>query len=113
MCCSADASFDMTVHNPTTHQDVEALDETKLFQHLKAQPKFTPAEQSWYPQTSFSHLVSGYNSDYYAYVCSNVFGEEIFQSNFAADPTSTVAWNRFRRQLLEYGGSRDQTDVLE
>ncbi|KAM3449251.1 hypothetical protein MY3296_007109 [Beauveria thailandica] len=53
----ADASFDMTVHNPTTHQDVEALDETKLFQHLKAQSKFTPAEQSWYQQTTFSHLV--------------------------------------------------------
>ncbi|KAJ4159374.1 uncharacterized protein LMH87_008276 [Akanthomyces muscarius] len=109
----ADASFDMAVHNPKTHQDLESLNETTLFQDLEAQSTFTPAERSSYPQAAFSHLVSGYNSGYYAYVCSNVFGEEIFQSNFAADPTSTAAWDRFRRQLLGYGGSRDQTEVLE
>ncbi|KAM3505848.1 hypothetical protein MY11210_007808 [Beauveria gryllotalpidicola] len=59
---SADATFDLAVHNPKTHQDLEALDETKLFQDLEAQSKFTPAERSWYPQAAFSHLVSGYNS---------------------------------------------------
>ncbi|KAJ6786328.1 hypothetical protein PWT90_04718 [Aphanocladium album] len=109
----SDAAFDMAVHNPKTHKDLEDLDETKLFQDLGAQSSFVPANRLSIPQATFSHLVSGYNSGYYAYVCSNVFGEEIFQSNFAADPTSTTAWNRFRRQLLQYGGSKDQTEILE
>ncbi|KAJ3492639.1 hypothetical protein NLG97_g5260 [Lecanicillium saksenae] len=109
----ADATFDMTVHNPKTHKDLEELDETKLYQNLEAQSTFTPVDSSSKPQAAFSHLVSGYNSGYYAYVCSNVFGEEIFQSNFAADPTSTTAWNRFRRGILQYGGSKDPTEILE
>ncbi len=58
----------MAVHNPKTHQDLEDLDETQLFQDLEAQSTFTPAERSSLPQAAFSHLVSGYNSGYYAYV---------------------------------------------
>lgn len=56
------------MHNPKTHQDLESLDETTLFQDLEAQSTFTPAERSSHPQAAFSHLVSGYNSGYYAYV---------------------------------------------
>ncbi|TQW04337.1 peptidase family M3 [Cordyceps javanica] len=64
----ADASFDMAVHDPKSHRDLEALDETRLYQDLEAQSTFTPADRLSYPQAAFSHLVSGYNSGYYAYV---------------------------------------------
>lgn len=44
---------------------------------------------------------------------SNVFGEELFDNNFAKDPRDKNAWERFRRELLQFGGSRDETELLE
>lgn len=45
---------------------------------------------------------------------ANVFAEGMFQQGFAADHTSQNAWNRFRRGILEYGGSRNERrEVLE
>ncbi|OAA53672.1 Peptidase M3A/M3B [Cordyceps fumosorosea ARSEF 2679] len=61
-------SFDMAVHNPKTHQDLEALDETRLYQDLEAQSTFTLADRSSYPQAAFSQFVSGYQSGYFAYI---------------------------------------------
>ncbi|PQK08121.1 hypothetical protein BB8028_0001g02000 [Beauveria bassiana] len=109
----SDAGFDMAVHNPKSHEDLEKLDETKFYHDLKEMYTFIRPTVPSYPQADFSHLMSGYNSGYYSYICSNIFGEEIYQSNFAADPTSKTAWKRFRRELLQYGGSRDQTELLE
>ena len=36
----------------------------------------------------------------------------MFESNFAADPRSKEAWERYRRGILEVGSSRDEMDVL-
>jgi metallopeptidase MepB len=44
---------------------------------------------------------------------SNVFAEELFQGTFAKDHRSKEAWERFRRGILEYGGSRDERELLE
>lgn len=44
---------------------------------------------------------------------ANVFAEEMFQENFAKDHTSQAAWDKFRRGILEYGGSRNEREVLE
>jgi peptidase M3-like protein len=44
---------------------------------------------------------------------ANVFAEELFQEAFAKDHKSQAAWNRFRRGILEYGGSRSEREVLE
>jgi metallopeptidase MepB len=44
---------------------------------------------------------------------SNVFAEEMFQKTFAKDHRSKEAWGSFRRGILEYGGSRDERELLK
>ena len=44
---------------------------------------------------------------------ANVFAEEMFQEAFAKDHSSQAAWDRFRKEILRYGGSRTEREVLE
>lgn len=58
----------MTVHNPKTYQDLEKMDETKVYSDLNEKFCFAEKSDPSYPQAAFSHLMSGYNSGYYAYI---------------------------------------------
>lgn len=58
----------MGVHNPKTHEDLQKLDETKLYHELDEKYNFIPATIPSYGQATFSHLMSGYNAGYYSYV---------------------------------------------
>lgn len=42
------------------------------------------------------------------------YAQDIFQENFAKDLHSRDAWDRFRYEVLEYGGSHpDQLQMLQ
>jgi len=41
-----------------------------------------------------------------------VFAEEFFESTFLEDPRSVSAWDRYRKGILEIGGSRDELELL-
>jgi metallopeptidase MepB len=43
---------------------------------------------------------------------AQVFAADLFESTFAADPRCQLAWERYRRGVLEYGGSRDELQML-
>ncbi|KAI1446289.1 hypothetical protein F5Y02DRAFT_425955 [Annulohypoxylon stygium] len=112
------AQFDMAVHSSTSREELLRLDETKLYNDLADEAKMiTDASQSeddrGNPHLHFGHLVSGYDAGYYGYLCAHVFAAEMFQGNFAEDPRSREAWNRYRKGILEYGGSRDELSMLE
>lgn len=51
-------------------------------------------------------LTSGHTS-------AQVFAAELFQTLFALDPRDQAAWERYRRGVLEYDGSRDELRLLE
>lgn len=55
---------------------------------------------------NFGLLTTGHNS-------AQVFAAELFQTTFAKDPRGTDSWERYRRGVLEYGGSRDELRLLE
>lgn len=42
-----------------------------------------------------------------------VFTADIYQNTFIEDPRSQTAWEKYRRGILEYGGSRDEMEMLE
>lgn len=44
---------------------------------------------------------------------ANVFAAEMFDHNFARNPESRTAWERFRNGVLQWGGSRDEGEVIE
>ncbi|OAQ57440.1 peptidase family M3 [Pochonia chlamydosporia 170] len=108
-----DAKFDIAVHNPSTGKALAELDEVKLYVDLYERFYFTRRPEPCYLHTTFSHLVSGYDAGYYAYICASVFAQDIFEKVFAKDYQCKTSWNRFRTELLEHGGSRDERVMLE
>jgi Zn-dependent oligopeptidase len=41
-----------------------------------------------------------------------IIAANLFQTTFAEDPQSRVAWERFRHGILGYGGSRNELEIL-
>ena len=62
--------------------------------------------------TTFAHIISGYDAGYYGYLYSQVYSADMFHSVFAADPMNKEAGRRYRRTVLEKGGSREAMDLL-
>lgn len=62
------------------------------------------AGTSW--QGFFGHLF-GYGGTYYSYLFDRAIAAKLWSGNFAADPLSRDAGEKYRRQVLCWGGSRD------
>ncbi|RKL19712.1 hypothetical protein BFJ68_g3191 [Fusarium oxysporum] len=109
------AHFDMKVHHPRTHTELRNMDSTKIFNDLLEKLWLVRApqpEDQGYPHADLGHLVSGYDAGYYSYLSAHVFAEEFFESTFLEDPRSVSAWDRYRKGILEIGGSRDELELL-
>jgi thimet oligopeptidase len=92
---------------PDGSRDLDAIlrraEAVSLFEHVDG--TFMPA--------NFGHLVSGYDAGYYGYLWSKVFGDDMF-SRFAADGVTNPDVGRaYRTEILERGGSRPATEMLE
>jgi metallopeptidase MepB len=44
---------------------------------------------------------------------AEIFGANLFQTAFAKTPRSRATWERFRHRILEYGGSKNELEILE
>jgi len=80
---------------------------------LAGQKKYTPFAPlpGTHMYTAFGHL-AGYSSAYYTYLWDKVIAEDFFhqfnQANLLADPTAM----RYRRTVLEPGGSTSANDLV-
>ena len=63
--------------------------------------------------TTFAHIISGYDAGYYGYLYSQVYSADMFHTVFAADPMNQDAGRRYRRTVLEKGGSIEALDLLK
>ncbi|KAF7546701.1 hypothetical protein G7Z17_g8250 [Cylindrodendrum hubeiense] len=108
--------FDMAVHHVPNHAECHSLDPGSIYNDLMEKFTFLTNSDSrdrGYPHTDFSHLFSGYDAGYYSYLAAHVFAADIFQTTFAGDPSSQVAWENYRCGILQYGGSRDELEMME
>lgn len=64
-----------------------------------------------HPYAGFGHL-TGYGSCYYTYQWSLVIARDLL-SGFGGDLMDAEAATRYRREILEPGGSRDAADLVE
>lgn len=107
--------FDMAVHNPPTREALTEMNEMEVYDSIyhKLHPT-TPLDTSPHHKWVHSgHLLAGYDAGYYSYICAQVFAADLFQTMFAANPRCRKAWERFRSEVLECGGSRNELDVLK
>ncbi|KAF1960807.1 zincin [Byssothecium circinans] len=112
--------FDMTVHEPKSHEDVEKLDITTTYNKLRKEisqldgPEALGGDWTWgNGQATFGHLIGGYDAGYYGYLSSQVYSTDMFYSIFKDNPMNGKEGRRYRHTVLERGGSMEEMDILE
>ncbi|OTB12681.1 hypothetical protein K445DRAFT_320818 [Daldinia sp. EC12] len=112
--------FDMTVHSPATHEELEKIDFSVLYNDLRTQiaglkgPEALGEPSNWgNGQATFGHLIGGYDAGYYGYLSSEVYSTDMFYSVFKKDPMNGKEGRRYRHTVLERGGSQDEMTTLE
>ncbi|KAI9797906.1 MAG: hypothetical protein M1825_005675 [Sarcosagium campestre] len=113
-------TFDMKIHEPATHEDIERLKITETYNDLRKQItqlnglEAFGAKSDWaHGQATFGHLMGGYDAGYYGYLSSQVYSMDMFYSVFKDDPMSAKEGRRYRHTVLERGGSQEEMKTLE
>ena len=77
-----------------------------------SQISLMPTHEGTFALASFGHLMGGYDSSYYGYMWSEVFGDDMF-SKFEDDGvTNPEVGMVYRRAVLEKGGTVDPDEML-
>lgn len=111
--------FDIFVHSVESHEAIEILDASKLYNQMRADiagldgPEKLGESSNWgNGQATFGHLIGGYDAGYYGYLSSQVYSADMFHSVFDKDPMNAKEGRRYRRMVLEKGGSQDEMKTL-
>ncbi|PVH91384.1 metallopeptidase MepB [Periconia macrospinosa] len=112
--------FDMTVHEPKSHEEIENLDITTTYNKLRHDisqidgPEALGGDWTWSNgQATFGHLIGGYDVGYYGYLSSQVYSTDMFYTVFKEDPMNGKEGRRYRHTVLERGGSKHEMEILE
>jgi len=102
--------LDMTYHNTpegkidTTKVGHQVFKEYSLFPAL-------PADSSVTLQTSFTHLFP-YGASYYSYLFDRAIAAKVWKEVFEKDPLNREAGEKYRDEVLKWGGGRDGWDCV-
>lgn len=120
------AEFDFSIHELKSHDDAAKLDTTKLYNTLYKNitgiegPEVFDGNFHWghfvsihvrslhtslltiavSQESTFRHLMGGYQGSYYSYHWSRVYCKDLFYTAFKKDPFSSEAGGRFRKIVL-------------
>ncbi|KAL9637360.1 MAG: hypothetical protein Q9164_002243 [Protoblastenia rupestris] len=111
--------FDMTIYQPKNHQEAESWKFAELYnklgweiQHIDSPAQLGQGYDWGHGHTTFAHVISGYDAGYYGYLYSQVYSADMFHTVFAKDPMNATEGRRYRRTVLEKGGSIEAMDLL-
>ncbi|KAF2091467.1 thimet oligopeptidase [Saccharata proteae CBS 121410] len=114
--------FDMTVHTPKSHKEIEELPVSETYNRLRKEisgiegPEELDGSRGWAwgnGEATFGHLIGGYDAGYYGYLSSQVYSADMFYTVFKKDPMNGVEGRRYRHTVLERGGSQEEMQTLE
>ncbi|GKZ22041.1 hypothetical protein AbraIFM66951_007236 [Aspergillus brasiliensis] len=108
--------FDLQIHSLKTDAEILDLDVQKLWYDLREEVESMDFSEcrDGYAFGTFSHLTAGYDVCYYAYLICTAMAQDVFLSVFAADPFQKDNWAKYRREILQNGGSQqDLFQMLE
>ncbi|MFA6319057.1 MAG: M3 family metallopeptidase [Elusimicrobiota bacterium] len=101
------AAIDLAFHTATAPFDAAAL-------YKKVAGEFgLTMEEGTHPEASFDHIMGGYAAGYYGYIWSEVFAQDIFSVFKKAGVLSPEVGMRYRKAILERGGSVDENQLLK
>ncbi|KAI3027134.1 ATP11 family protein [Aspergillus niger] len=108
--------FDFQIHSLQKDAEIESLDLQKLWYDLREEIESMDFSEcrDGYAFGTFSHLTAGYDVCYYAYLICTAMAQDVFLSTFAEDPFQKDKWEKYRREILQNGGSQqDLFQMLE
>ncbi len=129
--------FDMTVHQPESHEAAAKMNTSKIWNTLRKDimeiegPESQGQGDEWgHGEVTFPHLLGDYDAGYYGYLwydvsslpakkplmvrySSQVYSLDMFHTVFRSDPMNAAEGRRYRRMVLEKGGSKDEMKMLE
>jgi thimet oligopeptidase len=94
----------------TYHQAGETKDTTEIMEKLHPICGF-PVMEGTHMQAGFGHLF-GYDSAYYGYLWAKVYADDLFSAFQAAGLVDPQIGRRYRREILEAGGTRDGGELI-
>jgi metallopeptidase MepB len=111
--------FDMLIHQPESHEALEEMNFGVEWARLNRELVLVDygnlkieGDNKYMMIPQF--VKSGdYDAGYYSYLFSQVFADDIFHTLFERDPMNPVAGLRYRRIVLEKGGSENGLKLLE
>lgn len=113
-------TFDMRMHEPATHQDIEDLPISETYNKMRKDisglegPEVLGQGYDWgNGQATFGHLMGGYDAGYYGYLSSQVYSSDMFYSVFKKNPMNGKEGRRYRHLVLEKGGGQDEMETLK
>ncbi|KAJ3497507.1 hypothetical protein NLG97_g1851 [Lecanicillium saksenae] len=112
-------TFDLRVHSPESHEAVKKMNCGLLWNQLRAEisglkgPEDVGRGMEWGNKyATIGHFIGGYDAGYYGYLYSKVFSTDMFYTAFKANPMDGEVGRRYRKLVLERGGSMDENVML-
>jgi thimet oligopeptidase len=101
------AALSLTYHS----QSPQGIDSTDLVKELQRRYSAFPYVEDTHFQASFGHL-EGYSALYYTYMWSLVIARDLFDQFSGENLMNTDLAVRYRKNILEPGGSQDARDLV-
>jgi intermediate peptidase len=98
------AMLDQMYHSPSAQAD--NFDSTAALASLHNQRGLIPYVEGTSWQTQFGHLF-GYGATYYSYLFDRAIASQVWTKLFANQPLSRETGERYKNELLRYGGGKD------
>ncbi|KAJ5725344.1 thimet oligopeptidase [Penicillium malachiteum] len=109
--------FDMQIHNPDTHQDIETMNISEIYcSTLETTTGLNGPGNGYnwgHGHATTSHYVWGQEASYYSYLYTRTLAADMWSSGFKETPISQQAAMKYRRQILDHGGSKDEHKAVE
>ena len=89
------------------------MNTTALWNSLRTQISKIPNPPGVHGQSTFGHIMGGYDASYYGYMYSQVFSADLFQKFKEGGLMNSEIGSRYRKMILSCGGSRDSLDSIK
>ncbi|KUJ19679.1 zincin [Mollisia scopiformis] len=114
------AIFDMAIHSPSSREEVEGMNLSQMWNQTMSDITLMSGLEVEGEGWEWGHgcarigaYIRGYDAGYYAYPLGKAYAQDLFKSMFEVDPMSKEVGMRYRRVVLEKGGSRNGMELLE
>jgi mitochondrial intermediate peptidase len=103
------AAIDQLYHSPEVLKPT--FDSTAALAHLYNTRGLIPYVPGTSFQTQFGHLF-GYGATYYSYLFDRAIASRLWRSVFSQDPLSRETGEKYKREVLRYGGGKDPWNMV-